>query len=181
MPIWGFRMAAWGTRRCRPRAPQEPGNCGIALVTGRSSLSPLPMIDRSRGIWKRHSKRWNCGLRPILGGADLLDPQNIMGGLAAAGTGRLERGIEQSQKSIEVNPDFVMGYTNLARNYFHAGRFGEAENTLQAASARKLESSQFLVYRYNIAFLTGDDRQMNQVLAMAKGKRGTEHWVANSE
>src|SRR5207245_3734543 len=69
----------------------------------------------------------------------------------------------------------------LARNYFHEDRFGEAGNSLQGASARKLESAQFLVYRYNIAFLKGDDRQMNQVVAMAKGRRGAEHWVANSE
>jgi len=104
-----------------------------------------------------------------------------MGGLSAAGTGRLERGIEQAQKSIAANPDFVIGYINLARNYFHEDRFGEAGNTLQGASARKLERPEFLVYRYNIAFLKGDDQQMNQVVAMAKGRRGAEHWVANAE
>jgi eukaryotic-like serine/threonine-protein kinase len=110
-----------------------------------------------------------------------LTPQNLMAGLAAAGTGRFERAIEEAQTSIAANPDFGIAYVNLARNYFHVGRFDEAGNTLQEASTRKLESPQFLVYRYNIAFLKGDDEQMNQVAAMAKGRRGTEHWVANSE
>jgi eukaryotic-like serine/threonine-protein kinase len=109
------------------------------------------------------------------------NPQSFIPGLSAAGTGRLERAIEQGQKNIAANPDLVFGYANLARNYFHQGRFAEAGNTLQGASARKLERPEFLVYRYNIAFLKGDDRQMNQVVAMAKGRRGAEHWVANAE
>jgi len=62
-----------------------------------------------------------------------------MPGLSAAGTGRFERAIEQAQKNIAANPDLVFGYANLARNYFHVDRFGEAGNTLQGASARKLE------------------------------------------
>jgi tetratricopeptide (TPR) repeat protein len=100
------------------------------------------------------------------------DPQDLLGGLSTAGTGRLERAIEQSQKSIAANPDFVIGYTNLARNYFHLDRFGEAENALQRAAARKLEFPALLVYRYNIAWLNGDDQQMHQAVAMVRGKRG---------
>jgi tetratricopeptide (TPR) repeat protein len=109
------------------------------------------------------------------------DPQDLLGGLSSAGTGRLERAIEQSQKSIAANPDFVIGYTNLVRNYFHADRFGEAGDALRRASARKLEMPPLLVCRYNIAWLNGDDQQMYQAVAMAKDKRGAEHWIANSE
>src|SRR5450432_1195028 len=61
------------------------------------------------------------------------DPQDLLGGLSTAGTGRLERGIEQSEKTIAANPGLVVGYTNLARNYFHLDRFGEAGDTLQRA------------------------------------------------
>ncbi len=109
------------------------------------------------------------------------DPQDLLGGLSSAGTGRLERAIEQSQKSVAANPDFVIGYTNLARNYFHVDQFGEAENAIRRAAARKLEMPPLLICRYNIAWLHGDDRQMHQTVAMAKDKRGAEHWVANSE
>jgi eukaryotic-like serine/threonine-protein kinase len=109
------------------------------------------------------------------------DPQDLMGGLSAAGTGRLERAIEQSQKSIAANADFAIGYVNLARNCFHADRFGEAGNALQRASARKLEMPELLIYRYNIAFLKGDKKQMDQAVAMAKGNRGAEHWITNAE
>ncbi len=109
------------------------------------------------------------------------DPQDLMGGISSGGTGRFERGIEQAQKSIAANPDFLFGYANLARNCFHADRFGEAGNALQGASRRKLEMPEFLVYRHAIAFLNADGQQMNQVLALAKGKRGAEHWVMNSQ
>jgi serine/threonine protein kinase/tetratricopeptide (TPR) repeat protein len=110
------------------------------------------------------------------------DPQDLLGGLSTAGTGRLERGIEQSEKTIAANPGLVVGYTNLARNYFHLDRFREAQDTLQRAAARKLEFPELLVYRYNIAWLNGDDQQMHQAVAMVRGKRGVaEHRVANAE
>jgi eukaryotic-like serine/threonine-protein kinase len=110
------------------------------------------------------------------------DPQDLLGGLSTAGTGRLERGIEQSEKTIAANPGLVIGYTNLARNYFHLDRFREAHDTLQRAAARKLEFPELLVYGYNIAWLNGDDRQMHQAVAMVRGKRGVaEHRVANAE
>jgi len=109
------------------------------------------------------------------------DPQALMAGLSATGTGRFERAIEQARKSIAANPNFVFGYSNLAIGYFFLDRFAEAEDTLQRASARKLEIPDFLGYRYNIAVLNGDRERMDQVIALAKGKREAEHWVANSQ
>lgn len=53
--------------------------------------------------------------------------------------------MEESQKSIAANPDFVMGYTNVVRNYLHLDRFGEAEDALQRAAARKLQFPELLV------------------------------------
>ena len=100
------------------------------------------------------------------------DPRDLMGGLSAAGTGRFEKANEEAQRGIAANPDFIFGYSNLARNYFHEDRFGEARSTLERASTRKLEIPELLVYQYNIAFLKGDDEQMNQVVARAKGKAG---------
>jgi hypothetical protein len=38
-----------------------------------------------------------------------------------------------------------------------------------------------LIYRYDIAFLTGKKEQMDRVVALAKGKRGAEHRVANAQ
>jgi len=109
------------------------------------------------------------------------DPRHLLAGLSAQGTGRFERSIEQAQKNIAADPGFVFGYSNLARSYLYQDRFGEAGNTLQGASARKLEIPEFLILRYNIAFLKGDKEQMDRAVALAKGKREAEHWVAHAE
>ena len=107
--------------------------------------------------------------------------QGLLGGLSTHGTGRFERAIEASQKAIAADPDFAIAYASLASSYFLTDRFPEAESTLQRASERKLEMPDFLVLRYNIAVLKGDQEQMDRVVGLARGKRRAEHWMAHAE
>ena len=112
------------------------------------------------------------------------DPMELLGGLSTKGTGRWEIAVDRARKTIAAYPDVVIGYGNLALSSFFLDRFGEAENALQQAAAHKkewLELPQFLVYRYNIAFMKGDNEQMDRVVALAKGKRLAERWVMNSQ
>ena len=60
-------------------------------------------------------------------------------------------------------------------------RLGEAENILQRASERKLEIPDFLVERYNIAFLKGDQAGMEREVALGQGKSGAEDWISDHE
>ena len=69
-------------------------------------------------------------------------------------------------------PTLPIAYDNLAKAYFLTDRFPEAESTLQRASERKLEMPSFLVLRYNIAVLKGDQEQMDRAVGLARGKRG---------
>jgi tetratricopeptide (TPR) repeat protein len=78
-------------------------------------------------------------------------------------------------------PDAVFGYSNLASGYFYLDRFEEAESALQRAADRKLGDPSFLMIRYKIAVLKGDTGQMDRIVALAKGKHGAEHPVANLE
>jgi tetratricopeptide (TPR) repeat protein len=108
----------------------------------------------------------------------------LLGGLSTKGTGRWEIAVDRARKTIAAYPGVVIGYGNLALSSFFLDRFGEAENALQQAAAHKkewLELPQFLVYRYNIAFMKGDNEQMDRAIALAKGKRQAEHWVTNSQ
>jgi serine/threonine protein kinase/tetratricopeptide (TPR) repeat protein len=107
--------------------------------------------------------------------------RSLLGGLATHGTGRHKRAIETSEKAIANDPDFAVGYYNLASSYFFLDRFEEAESTLQRASDRKLEWPGNLVLRYDIAFLKGDQEQMDTAVALARGKRRAEHWMAHAE
>src|SRR5262249_25010850 len=113
--------------------------------------------------------------------ADDPNPRHLMGGLSSQGTGRWETVIEQSKKRIAEEPDVVCGYSALQDAYFFLGRFDDAEKLFQQASTRKLEEQNYVVYRYNIAFLKGEKEQMDRAVAQAKGRRITERLVANSE
>ena len=109
------------------------------------------------------------------------DAQGLLGGLSTHGTGRYERAIEMSRAKIAADPDFMLAYDNLAFSYFFLDRFPEAESALQLASKRKIEEQNVLVMHYTIAVLNGDQGQMDRVVALAKGKHGTEHRVAHAE
>ncbi len=112
------------------------------------------------------------------------DPMELLAGLSTKGTGRWETAIEYARKTIAVYPDVVIGYGNLALSRFFVDRFDEAENAVKLAAAHKQEWGelpQFLLYRYNIAFVKNDTEQMDRAVALAKGKRRAEHWMANSQ
>ena len=109
------------------------------------------------------------------------NPQGLLGGLSTHGTGRFERAIEISRKQIVDDPDFLFGYANLASAYFYVDRFEEAESMLRRASERGLEDPGLLLIGYNIAVLKGDKDQMDRTVALAKGKPGAEHLLANVE
>ena len=106
---------------------------------------------------------------------------SFLGGLATHGTGRFERAIDASQKSIAADPDFALSYANLAYSYFLTDRFPEAERTLQRASERKLEVPDLLAIRYNIALLKGDRDEMERAVGLARGKPRAEHWMVHAE
>ena len=142
----------------------------IAFTYDRQVTGNLEKAFQTLELWAQTYPR---GAQP--------NAQSLLAGLSAQGTGRFEKAIEAARKDIAADPDFVYGYGNLALAYFFLDRFGEAGNTLQRASARKLEIPDFLVYRYNVAFLTGDKEQMDQAVALAKGKRGAEHWMTHSQ
>jgi tetratricopeptide (TPR) repeat protein len=113
--------------------------------------------------------------------AEAPGPHGLLGGLSTHGTGRFERAIDASRTEIAAAADGARTYDSLAQSYFLTDRFPEAESTLQRASERKLENPNFLVMRYNIALLNGDQEQMDRAVGLAKGKQGAEHGMAHAE
>ena len=108
-------------------------------------------------------------------------PHGLLSGFIYQGSGEYEKSIEEAKKVIVLDPDHTLAYVNLAFSYFCLDRLGEAENTIQRASERKLEIPELLLLRYYIAFLKGDKAGMDQEVARAKGKPGAEDWVSHSE
>jgi tetratricopeptide (TPR) repeat protein len=98
-----------------------------------------------------------------------------------AATGKWEESVEEGKIALGIDPDFSIGYANLAMSYMALGRLDEAENTLQRASERKLEIPDYFVLQYVIAFMNGDKVGMEREAALARGRRGTDDWMSNSE
>ena len=95
--------------------------------------------------------------------------------------GKWEESVEEGKIALGIDPDFSIGYANLAMSYMALERLGEAEATLQRASERKLEIPDFFVLRYAIAFLKNDKEGMEREAALARERRGTDDWTSNSE
>ena len=105
---------------------------------------------------------------------------SVWGGWGTRGTGQYERGIRAAQEALRLNPDLPFGYDALVVHNISLGRFAEAAAALQKAADRKLETPYFLVGRYYVAFLEGDELGMKQEIDRARGNLETEGWMSHN-
>jgi len=110
-----------------------------------------------------------------------VDAHSLYSGFSTQGTGRYEKSIEEAKKGTAIDPDNVPSYNNLADAYLYSGRTVEAEITMRQAAARKLEIPDYLVLRYHVAFLKGDQAGMEREFIRARSEPGAEDWVTHSE
>jgi len=101
-------------------------------------------------------------------------PQGIIGGWVTHGTGQYERGIQASEDAIRLDPSILYGYGSLASHNLALNRFSEAADALRLAAGRKLEYSGFLVTRYYLAFLKGDQAGMDREVTRAPGEHASD-------
>jgi serine/threonine protein kinase len=109
------------------------------------------------------------------------DPHDLLAGIVYQVTGRYDKMRDEAARGIELDPDYVMGYLNLAAAWQFLGRFDVAGETLRRASGRKLDSPDFALLRYFLAFLSGDPAGMQREVALASGKLGVEDMMADLE
>jgi len=114
-------------------------------------------------------------------GAMLANAQDLLGGISTQGTGRFERTIEAALDGIATEPALPYPYINLALAQFYLDRFPAAEDTIQSATARKVQVPQLLMLQYNLAALKADREQMGRIAGPAGGNRAVGHWVAHAE
>jgi eukaryotic-like serine/threonine-protein kinase len=99
-----------------------------------------------------------------------LHAHGFLSGFTSPGTGHYDRAVEEGQKAIELDPDFAIGYENVAFAYIHLNRLPEAEALFHKASQRKIEVAQFSLVRYFIAFLRNDKAAMEREMAQRRVK-----------
>ena len=108
-------------------------------------------------------------------------PHAFLAGIIYPVTGRPEEAIQESKRVIELDPDFAIGYSILAFSYQYLGDLTGAESALQQASDRKLEIPDFLIQRYDVAFLRGGQVEMEKAVSMAQKSPEAETWIADHE
>jgi DNA-binding winged helix-turn-helix (wHTH) protein/Tfp pilus assembly protein PilF len=107
-------------------------------------------------------------------------PHALLSGAVYTSLGKYEQSVENGKIAIAIDPDFSIGYANLALSYMALERLDEAETILQRALDRKLETPDLFVLRYAIAFVKSDKAAMERVAAEAQEKSGMDDWMANS-
>jgi Flp pilus assembly protein TadD len=108
-------------------------------------------------------------------------PHSMLAGYPNKAAGRYEQAIVEARKSIELDPDFAIGYYNLGVNNIYLGRISEAENVLRRAAGRGVEIDEFLMLEHDIAFLKDDRAAMEQVVNRARERSGGDTWISNKE
>jgi len=108
-------------------------------------------------------------------------PHGLLSGGIYPSLGKREESVEEAKTALGIDPDFSIGYINLALGYMALEHLDDAEDTLQRASERKLDIPDFYVLQYALAFLKNDKKGMERVATLAREKPGAENWIANSE
>jgi len=108
-------------------------------------------------------------------------PHMFLAGIIYPVTSRYEGIVEESDKAIALNPDFAIAHSLATWGYIYLDRLGEAESVLQRASTRKLDTPDFLVQRYDIAFLEGDHAKMEGEVTSAQENSGADDGIANHQ
>jgi tetratricopeptide (TPR) repeat protein/predicted Ser/Thr protein kinase len=89
-------------------------------------------------------------------------PHGFLSGFASTGLGRYDTAVQEGLKAIEIDPDFSIGYENVAWAYVYLNCLSEAEGLLRKAAERKIAVNQFSLIRYAISFLRGDEASMER-------------------
>jgi DNA-binding winged helix-turn-helix (wHTH) protein len=95
-------------------------------------------------------------------------PHDMLGGIAYPATGDYEKAIGEAALAVQIEPDSAVGYQLLAGDYIFADRLADATRVLDAAARHDFGSPVFAMLRYDIAFLSGNESDMQRASAMAR-------------
>jgi tetratricopeptide (TPR) repeat protein/predicted Ser/Thr protein kinase len=108
-------------------------------------------------------------------------PHSFLAGFIYPVLAEYEKAAEEARKSIELAPDFGIGYAHLGYSSISLDRLGAAEDAVHRASERKIEIPLLALLRYDVAFLKGDIGGMQREVAAARGKPGVEELISDHQ
>ena len=98
--------------------------------------------------------------------------------------GNYERALQEAHEAHRLYPDDQDGYVTLGQLYLYLNRLHDAEALFREAEERKLESELLLWNRYQLAFLKGDEVEMERLVTNSAGKEGADKlpiWQGHAE
>lgn len=108
-------------------------------------------------------------------------PRDVLGlslyGSAAKVLGDFDKTVEENSKTIEVDADQPYAYAHLALVAVFRNNYAEALRWLERASERKLTLPDFLMIRHLIAFLQGNETEMERVDLASEGMSEIQDWI----
>ncbi|MGA8152193.1 MAG: protein kinase [Terriglobales bacterium] len=93
--------------------------------------------------------------------------------------GHFDKAIAEAEAALQIRPDIV-GYSNLAIDYMAVGRINDARQLVVAAQKNNIDG--FLIHSdlYALAFLAGDNAEMERQVGWAAGRPGEEDQLLSS-
>ena len=99
-------------------------------------------------------------------------------GVVYAEQGQYEKSVEMSQDELQLNPDNVAPYDNLADSFIALQRFDDARKMIREARAKKLEDYITRMAEYILAFYSSDSAEMAEQLQWFNGKPEENYGLA---
>ena len=110
-----------------------------------------------------------------------LTPHGFFAAFTSSGTGHYETAVDEGLKALEIDPNYSIGYGNVAFAYVYLDRLSEAETLLRKASERKIEAVEFSLLRYFLAFLRKDEAVMEREMTQRHAKLQAQGWFEHQE
>ena len=104
----------------------------------------------------------------------------IMLGTVASSLGQLQTGMENDLAAYSIRKDTAAVYRNLSIDYMVLNRLQEAKQVLDEAHQQNLDASLLQNY-YQLAFLRGDQTEMDRCLSAALGHPDDESAILSSQ
>jgi len=102
-------------------------------------------------------------------------PHSFLAGIILPALGAFDRAADEAGKTTDADPDLWVGYYLLAFANQYRNQIDAAGLALDRANARKLEVPEFIVERYDLAFLKNDQPGMDRAESAAGGNPGAQH------
>jgi len=106
-------------------------------------------------------------------------PHGYLSGLTSKGTAQYEKAIQEAEKALRLDPDFTVGYLNIAESFLFLNRPDQVNAAHKRAADRKLPVTDNLGVQFFAAFLKRDRSAMDATalqVASASPYGNAEHF-----